>query len=68
MNHAGLCTPVPPDVVRLNALRGAIPPIVFAVSIPIAFIDPAAAKWFWIAIWPANVVVEKRYGKDAYGP
>jgi uncharacterized membrane protein len=68
MNHAHLTSPVTPEFVRLNALRGAIPPAVFALSIPIAFIDPDIAKVFWIAIWPANIVVEKRYGKDAYGP
>jgi TMEM175 potassium channel family protein len=68
MNHAGLSAPLPADRVRLSSLRGAIPPTVFAISIPIAFVDPDLAKVFWLAIWPANAVVEKRYGKDAYGP
>jgi uncharacterized membrane protein len=68
INHAHLTSPMTPDFVRLNALRGAIPAAVFALSIPIAFIDPTTAKIFWIAIWPANIVVEKRYGMDAYGP
>jgi hypothetical protein len=67
MNHAGLNAPMAPDVITLNTLRGAIPPAVFAVSIPIAFVDPALAKWFWIAIWPANIFLERRYGKQAYG-
>lgn len=67
MNHAGLNAPVSPDSVRLNSLRGAIPPAVFAISIPIAFVDPQIAKFFWLAIWPANIVVEKRYGSAAYG-
>ena len=68
MNHAGLSAPLPADRVRLSSLRGAIPPAVFAISIPIAFVDPDLAKVFWLAVWPANAVVEKRYGKDAYGP
>ena len=67
MNYAGLNGPTTPEFVRLNALRGSIPALVFLVSIPIAFIDNELAKLFWIAIWPANLAVEKRYGKEAYG-
>ena len=68
LNHAGLTAPLSADLVRLGSLRAAIPPTVFAVSIPIAFVDPGFAKLFWIAIWPANAVVERRYGAEAYGP
>jgi len=67
MNHAQLTSPMTAEFVRLNTWRGAIPPAVFALSIPIAFADAGLAKVFWIAIWPANVMLEKRYGKDAYG-
>jgi TMEM175 potassium channel family protein len=68
LNHAGLTAPISEDLVRLGSLRAAIPPAVFAVSIPIAFVDPGVAKIFWIAIWPANALVEHKYGADAYGP
>ena len=68
INHAGLSAPMSADFVRLNSLRGAIPPAVFAISIPIAFLDPQLAKFFWLAIWPANIVLERRYGSEAYGP
>jgi TMEM175 potassium channel family protein len=67
MNHAHLTAPMTPEFVRLNSLRGAIPPAVFAVSIPIAFADPVLAKVFWLAIWPANIALERRYGQAAYG-
>ena len=31
--------------------------LVFALSIPLAFVNTAAAMWFWIAIVPAHVVL-----------
>ncbi len=68
INHAGLTAPLTPDLVRLGTLRSAIPPTVFALSIPIAFVNVDLAKWFWVAIWPANSLVERKYGADAYGP
>jgi len=68
INHAELTTPIAADLVRLGTLRAAIPPAVFLISIPIAFLSPEAAKIFWLAIWPANVYVEKKYGAEAYGP
>ena len=66
MNHAGLAPKQRPEVVTLGTWRGAIPPLVFAASIPIAFVDPAIGKFCWLAIWPANVALERVYGKDAY--
>ncbi len=39
----------------------------FAASIPLAFISPGIAKLFWLALFPANLVLERRYGKEAYG-
>lgn len=38
----------------------------FAISIPIAFLSPEVAKFFWLVIWPASVLLERRYGKHAY--
>jgi uncharacterized membrane protein len=69
LTHAGFTAPLTAAQVRVGGLRAAIPPAVFAVSIPIAFIDPDLAKFFWIAIWPVNVIVERKYGTGtAYGP
>jgi uncharacterized membrane protein len=67
VRHADLAPKTSDDLVHLATWRGAIPPIVFAVSIPVAFIDETLAKLVWIAIWPCNVVLESRYGKDSYG-
>jgi uncharacterized membrane protein len=66
VRHANLAPRTSHEAAVLGTWRGAIPPIVFGVSIPIAFVDPALAKFFWIAIWPCNVVLERRYGKYAY--
>ena len=68
MNHAGLNAPISPEFVRLGIMRTTIPPAVFVLSIPIAFLDADIAKFFWLAIWPANAIIEHRYGEDTYGP
>jgi uncharacterized membrane protein len=67
MNHAGLSAPMSPNLVRLNSLRGALAPAVFALSIPVAFIDAGTAKYFWLLTLPANFLLERRYGAEAYG-
>ena len=66
INRAGLAPKQTPALVTLGTWRGAIPPLVFALSIPVAFVDPGLGKFCWMAIWPANVALEKVYGKDAY--
>ncbi len=65
INHAGLNGPISPALVRLGALRAAIPPAVFAASVPIAFLSPDLAKYFWLAIWPVNTIVERWSGAAA---
>ena len=67
MNHAGLSAPMSPDLIRLNSLRAALAPAVFALSIPIAFVNADVAKYFWLVTLPANFFVERRYGAEAYG-
>lgn len=64
MNHAGLSAPISPRDVRIAAIRNAIAPAVFLISIPVAFVDTDLAKWIWILIWPANVIVNHRYGPE----
>ncbi len=67
VRHANLAPRTSHELYVLATWRGAIPPIVFAISIPVAFIDPTVAKLVWIAIWPCNIVLERKYGKDSYG-
>src|SRR5262245_18470969 len=67
VRHANLAPRTSHDNFVLATWRGAAPPIVFAISIPVAFIDPTTAKLVWIAIWPFNVVLEHKYGKNSYG-
>lgn len=64
MNHAGLSAPLSERDVRIAAVRSAIAPAVFLLSIPVAFVDADLAKWIWILIWPANVIVNRRYGPE----
>jgi uncharacterized membrane protein len=63
MNHAGLCAPLSAARVRMELVDNAIAPIFFALSIPIAFVNVEAAKYFWILIWPASVFTGKRFRK-----
>jgi uncharacterized membrane protein len=44
------------------AARAAIPVVVFAVSIPIAFLSPAAAQLSWLSFFVVRRIVETRYG------
>jgi uncharacterized membrane protein len=63
INHAGLSAPVSADTVRIGLWRIAIAPAVFALSIPVAFVEPDVAKLTWLLIWPANVLLERRHAK-----
>jgi uncharacterized membrane protein len=65
INHAGLSAPARAGAVRMGLLRITIAPAVFALSIPIALVEPDVAKLTWLLIWPANVVLERRHAKAA---
>jgi uncharacterized membrane protein len=60
MNYAGLNSPVSREKVWSELIDDGIAPLFFLISIPIAFVDVDAAKYFWILIWPANVIAGKR--------
>ena len=47
-----------PDIVRYYALRGLVPVLVFALSIPVALLEPAAVAYLWLAL----LVVERLLG------
>jgi uncharacterized membrane protein len=51
-----------PGFVRHSLVRSLVVPIVFFVSIPIAFADPVAAEWFWLAIPIGLGLLRRRYG------
>jgi uncharacterized membrane protein len=52
----------PPQFIRHAFWRSATTPIVFFASIPIAFVDPTAAKWFWLTIVIVHALLRRRYG------
>jgi uncharacterized membrane protein len=52
----------PIGFVRHSFWRSLTAPIVFYLSVPIAFVDPRAAEWFWLVIVVGNVVLRRRFG------
>jgi uncharacterized membrane protein len=51
-----------PGFVRHSLVRSLVVPLVFFASIPIAFADPKAAEWFWLAIPIGLGLLRRRYG------
>jgi uncharacterized membrane protein len=47
---------------RYLAARAAIPVVVFGISIPIAFVSPAAAQLSWLSFLVVRRIVDIRYG------
>jgi uncharacterized membrane protein len=45
-------------------LDSMIPPIVFALSIPISFISIDIAQYFWLIIIPSKIIIRKKYHKN----
>lgn len=46
-------------LVRYYLIRGLVPPLTFLVSIGVSFIDVQSALYFWIALFPANFIINK---------
>jgi len=44
---------------RYSLIASTVPVVVFALSIPIAFVNPTWALYFWAITWPAEVVLGK---------
>ena len=62
-SHEHLVAPeTPASFVRHSLWRGLSVPIVFAASIPIAFVNPHAAQFFWLTIIIWRVLLRRRYG------
>jgi uncharacterized membrane protein len=52
----------PASFIRHSLWRGLALPVVFAASIPIAFVNPRAAEFFWLTIVIWRVVLRRHYG------
>jgi uncharacterized membrane protein len=52
----------PSQFVRHAFWRSATTPTVFLASIPIAFVSPTAAKWFWLTIVIIHALLRRHYG------
>jgi uncharacterized membrane protein len=52
---------VTPEISRFVTYRVAVVPIMFAISIPIAFISPFLAWIWWVLISPVQALVTRRY-------
>jgi len=63
--RAGLVTStVTPEVERFITYRVSVVPVMFAISIPIAFVSPYLAWLWWIAIFPIQELVGRRFSID----
>lgn len=52
---------VTPRLARFVAFRAASVPVLFALSIPIALISPLAAWLVWVAVFPLQLLLARRY-------
>ena len=58
-NHRLSSANLDPLFIRATQLRGLVVPSVFLASIPVAFVDPSTAMYVWIAVLPANLILER---------
>lgn len=45
---------------RLDVLDLASTVLVFGITVPLAFVSPTAAKWVWLALLPAKILIAHR--------
>jgi uncharacterized membrane protein len=50
-----------PIHIRAVSLQVIIPPLIFATSIAISFVDIQIAQYFWILIVPAKIIIQRTY-------
>ncbi|OEU86205.1 hypothetical protein DB35_01270 [Streptomyces abyssalis] len=50
---------------RLDAADLISTVLVFGITVPLAFVSPTAAKWVWLALLPAKIVIGHRQSKLA---
>ncbi|MDQ0735845.1 TMEM175 family protein [Arthrobacter agilis] len=67
--RAGLMAPAVDRDLYRYVLRALLPvPLVFAASIPVAFVVPGVAMYLWLLIIPADMVVHRIASAQAAGP
>jgi hypothetical protein len=44
---------------RLDASDLAATVLVFGLAVPLAFASPTAAKWFWLTLFPAKILIRR---------
>jgi len=49
---------IPDDVFRYGMVASLLPVVVFAISIPIALVNPSMALFSWLLVWPAEKVLD----------
>ena len=49
---------LPADFVRLTSLRNYISPVYLSLSIPLSFIRPSFALYFWLFLFPAHIIAD----------
>ena len=52
---------ISPEFARLTVIKNYISPTVFLISIPISFIKPSYALYFWLTLFPIQFFVNHRY-------
>jgi hypothetical protein len=50
-----------PLYIRAVSLQAIAPPLIFASSIAISFVDIKIAQYFWILIVPAKIIIQRKY-------
>ncbi len=62
-SRAGLVSShITPRQGRFLALRAAIVPAVFLLSLPLVLVSPLVAQISWLLIWPAQALLQRRVG------
>jgi uncharacterized membrane protein len=61
-NHRLIAPETPNRFVQHQLWRSLVVPAVFLVSIPIAFLDPSVAEWWWSLIIVGRITLRRRYG------
>jgi hypothetical protein len=49
---------LPEDFVRLTRIKNYISPSIFLLSIPLSFIRPSFALYFWLFLFPAHIIAD----------
>ncbi|MCA1916908.1 TMEM175 family protein [Methanospirillum hungatei] len=49
---------LPEDFVRLTRIKNYISPGIFLLSIPLSFIRPSFALYFWLFLFPAHIIAD----------